>query len=386
MEEAFNAEPDLTGLPNLAMELPPAEKGAEGSKPEEKQPTEPDKKGVPGEEKPPEVKEPPKEGDKPPIYKGVDLWNPAPESIDTPEKMKEHLAKVQAWSGDKAQEWKGQVDEAQGAHQAISQIVAAAATDPEKIPMLLRQNEEALKAAGVPINHEALNRIFGTGTKAEPAEDAAAQVQKEQETFIGQAQDYVLKAGSEEELGKRIGEMLWKVNANASKMIHAIVPQLEKKLTEKLEQTVKPMQVDRQSQAVRQSWNSAVVEASTQPGMEGIKAACDPVKQPDGTETVPLWDFIQNEPLLKNWARAVSVNPEKAKEQGVTHAKILVQAYKLMTESTRLEDAKTKARDEALSSKKGLGEIPGIHAETIPAEGQEWEQIQKDIGDPFRDM
>lgn len=380
-EAAFNEEPSLEGLPNLVEDMPLKGKGAEGTEPEGEQPPEAEPK-VEGQAEPDPSEAPAEDATS---YKGVDIWNP--EGLETPEQVKERLAQIQTYVGDKTTEWKGKFDTEAGARQELSQIVAAVAADPSKLPTYLRHYQKDLEKAGMIVNLEALGAP-GEEAKAEEAVNAAQKMQTE---FIGKAQEYVMGAKTEEELGSRIGEMLWKVNENSSKMMQSIIPQLKKEMREEFNTAVEPMKNERVSSQRKTSWNSAVDEVSAEAGMEGIKDAVvqtigpngKPLIDASGVPVVPLWDFVQTQPMLMQWVRALNADPKAAADRGVTHANLMKTAYQLYSEPARIKTAAEKARETALDARKGAGEAPGPNVGTIPTEGMDWNEIEAEIGDPF---
>ena len=364
-EAAYNADP--TGLPD-PFALPDA---PPGTQPPGEQPATTDAPAAAL----PDAK--PAEGDK--DFKGVNLYSP--EGLDTPEKVAERLKAIQGYETKKFQE-SGKVAEA---HQNLVSLVAQVAADPSKLPMFLRTYGPELEKAGIPVNFEWLNgQKPPEGDAPKPATAAEARAAR-----ISQAVDSIKSATTDEELGQKIGELVWQTEENALRTIHALLPVID----ERINKAVGPV-VQRDREVSRSNmWDSAATRLASDKNLDGFMIAVTPPKDQAGNPVTdergqpkasPLQEFIANDPMLLNWAIAINKNPEQAAKQGVTTEVLLRKAYELFSGPQRIEAATKKAREEALNKAKGQPEQPGTHTATIPADGMSWDQIEKEVGDPWR--
>ena len=195
-------------------------------------------------------------------------------------------------------------------------------------------------------------------------------------------------------MGQKMGELIWNMQQQTIQAMHGLLPKIDERIDKKTGEVIKPIQERERAVTIRNAWNSAIDQAAAEPGMEGVKAACDFPKDENGKPKLdangqplppPLMQFIFSQPLLNQWRYALNKNPEAAAKQGVTHATLLKQAYQLWSTPERIKAAEKAARQAAINAAKGAGEQPGTHTQTIPSDGMDWDEIEKSEGyvDPF---
>lgn len=306
------------------------------------------------------------------------IWSA--EGLDSPEKVQERLKKAQGLFTKKSQESKQYLN----ANIEMANMVAQVARDPSSLVQILQQHGKDLEAQGVQVNWDAL-KSFGqpsnqNNNQEQPKDEPKAPSMEEQKAqFLQGYNEYLNDAKDEADYQKRIGDMLWHVHQQSENRLIETSNKLLERQKEMVDTSVNPFKQKQEQETRVNMWKSAIATVKTDDSLPGISGALDTEKQGGG----PLWEYIQNEPLLETMRVAINKNPEAASKRGITPDKLLRTAYNMWSTPQRIKAAEDKVKKEFEERFKGAGEIPGSVTQTVKSGGQDWNEIQEEIGDPF---
>lgn len=325
----------------------------------------------------------PTQGEAPTELDGENFWST--DGLDTPEKIASRLKKIQAFQTKKNQESKAESEKLKESNTAMAKLIAQVSMDPENLGPLLQQYGKDLEASGIPVNWKAINSIASGNNPTDDKVTAVSETKEfieQKSSYIDGAAKHLLESKDDSDFGRRVGELVWHAHQQAMQEIQKTVQHLKEFTQQTAAEKVEPLIRKTQTEQKVNMWSSAISDLSSDKDLEGFANA---VKEgPDGLTEMDR--FIQNDPMLKLWAAAINRNPEAAAERGITPKSLLKRAFNEFSLPQRIRDAEERARKALQSKIEGAGEIPGSHTQTTRTGGMDWAEIEKEDGDPFRDL
>lgn len=382
-EVTFNAEGGEGGdpfaeLPNAVLE--PAE-GAEQGK------TGPDGKAEQPAEKAAdqESKAEGADGNAPPESDSENFWST--EGLDSPEKVASRLKKIQGFMTKKSQESKAETEKIKEANGVMAGLISQVANDPTKLGPILQQHGKDLEAAGIPVNWDAINAAIDgakapKGGDADPTGKPSEELQVQKSAYLEGAAKHLLGSKDDADFGQRVGDLIWNAHQQAINEVRQAVDSMKTFVQQTAKSEVEPFVREKQVTEKINMWSSAITDLSADPAMDGFAQA---TKAGDNGLS-DLDRHIETDPMLKMWVVAINKNPGAAAKAGITPKLLLARAYNDLNTPNRIKAAEEKAKKALQNKIEQSGEIPGAHTQTVRTGGDDWDNIEKEVGDPFREL
>lgn len=321
------------------------------------------------EEPAPKTEEQPKE-DKATTPEKVNFWSH--EGLDTPELVEKRLKDIQAMFTKKNQDTSKNLEQLEYSNKELGSIIKEVLSNPTeaKLKEVISRYGKDLEASGLSVNWDAMK----------PKEKEQNTEELDQQKFLGSVEKYLSQSESDTDFAKRVGEVNLHMYNTVRTQLTKLSEWTKQYVEEATKKAVEPL-AQRNTKSDRVNlWVSAADELSADKSMGEFS---DFVKSTDGTSKFKEFLGTEDGQPYNSMVYAINKNPEAAAKMGWTPGRVLRMAYAAYNFPNVIKSERLKAEEEFKKKIQGAPEVPGSHTPTTKQGGMGWDEIEKEMGDPF---